>query len=330
MTNDKFIAVIDCGSQTTKLIARRVRELGVFSRVFSARVNAEELTKENPQAIILSGGPESLLDENPLRIDKNIFDLGIPILGICYGMQLIVEHFEGILEKCGHREFGQRMIDIKENSLLFDGLNGSSQVWMSHSDQAKIVPPDFRTIAKSSTCEHVAIEHKTGKILALQFHPEVSHTSDGLQILSNFLFKIAKAQKSFDLNDFLSRQIEVIRHRVGQEKVIMGLSGGVDSMVAALLIHKAIGDQLHCVYVNHGLHRHNEVAETEALFSQVFAKKLMVINAEEQFFAGLHGVTDPEQKRKIIGRIFIEVFDSQAISSKAKFFRARHALSRCD
>lgn len=319
MTSNNYVAVIDCGSQTTKLIARRIRELGVFSRVFPPSVTSAQLLNDLPQAIILSGGPESLLDDNPLRIDEKLFDLGIPLLGICYGMQLMVDHFGGLLEKCAHREYGQRMIDISGDSSLFSEVTRPLEVWMSHSDQAKLCPPDFFSIATSSTCKHVAIEHRCKKILGLQFHPEVSHTNGGLEIISNFLFKIAKLEKSFDLNDFLSQQIEIIKKQVGLERVVMGLSGGVDSMVAALLIHRAVKDQLHCVYVNHGLHRYNEVEETENLFSAVFGKKLTVINAEEQFFNGLIGVTDPEQKRKIIGRIFIEVFDKEAAASGAKF-----------
>ncbi len=319
MNSNHYVAVIDCGSQTTKLIARRIRELGVFSRIFMPSVSKEELLKERPSAIILSGGPESLLASDSLRIDKNIFDVDIPILGICYGMQLIVDNFGGVLESKEHREFGQRVIAIDGLSPLFNGLKKESLVWMSHSDQCKDIPQRFRTIASSTSCAHVAIAHETRKIFACQFHPEVSHSQDGLAILSNFLFAIAKLEKSFDLGDFLAQKIEAIKKQTEGKKVIMALSGGVDSMVAALMIHKAIKDQLHCVYVNHGLYRNNEPKEVEKLFASVFEKELTVVNAEEQFFSALSGITDPEQKRKIIGKTFIEIFEQEAKKTQASF-----------
>lgn len=314
-----YVAVIDCGSQTTKLIARRIRELGVFSRIVMPSISAHELMVHPPEAIILSGGPESLLDENPLRIDEKIFDLGIPILGICYGMQLMVEHFGGVLEKCRHREFGQRSLSVNQHCPLFADMKVPIDVWMSHSDQTKHCPALFQTIASSATCHHAAIAHQSKKIFGVQFHPEVSHTPEGMNLLSNFLFTISNVAKSFDLADFLSQQIEHIKAQVGPARVIMGLSGGVDSMVAALLIHKAIKEQLLCVYVNHGLHRHNEVDDVRKLFLQVFGQELLVINAQEQFLSALLGVTDPEEKRRIIGRVFIEVFEKEARGFEAQF-----------
>lgn len=319
MSSNSYVAVIDCGSQTTKLIARRVRELGVFSRIFMPSISADELMKDRPSAIILSGGPESVLDKNSLDVDDDIFKLGIPILGICYGMQLMIKHLGGELERSPHREFGQRMISIDNSSLLFDALTSPLKVWMSHSDQTKICPSELRTVASSDSCLQAAVEYPAKKMFGVQFHPEVSHTSCGTTILANFLFKVAKVDKSFDLKDFLAEQIQSIKSQVGSGRVIMGLSGGVDSMVAAFLIHQAINDQLLCVYVNHGLHRANEIEITKKAFFQVFKKELLVVNAQEQFFEALAGVTDPEKKRREIGRVFVEAFESEAKNFKAQF-----------
>lgn len=319
MAGSSYVAVIDCGSQTTKLIARRIRELGVFTRIVMPSIKAHELMAHPPEAIILSGGPESLLDENPLRIDEKIFDLGIPILGICYGMQLMVEHFGGVLEKCRHREFGQRSLSVNQHCPLFADMKTPIDVWMSHSDQTKHCPALFQTIASSPTCHHAAIAHQSKKIFGVQFHPEVSHTPEGMKLLSNFLFTISNVKKSFDLADFLTQQIEKIKTEVGSARVIMGLSGGVDSMVAALIIHKAIKDQLLCVYVNHGLHRHHELEDVRELFFKVFGRELLVINAQEEFFSALSGVKDPEEKRRIIGRVFVEVFEKEAKGFEAQY-----------
>lgn len=305
------IAVIDFGSQTTMLIARRIRELGVYAKVVPAHVTAQDFKADPPLAIILSGGPESLLSDNAIRLDKSVFDMGLPMLGICYGMQLIVEHFGGTLSKASTREFGSRTVELDSTSTLFEGRTPMCTVWMSHCDQVSL-PPFFTTIGSSTTCPHAAIECPSKKIYGVQFHPEVSHTERGEQIFSQFLFSIAGIKTNFEMQDWLTKKVEEIQREVGDGRVIMGLSGGVDSSVAAVLIHRAIKERLHCVYVNHGLHRHNEIEEVKALFGDVLAINLHIVDAEEQFFSALEGVTDPEVKRKKIGHTFIEVFEMEA------------------
>lgn len=312
MKNENYVAVIDFGSQTTMLIARRIRELGVMAKIFSPHTRAIELKAHLPVALILSGGPESLLDDNALRLDPAILELGLPTLGICYGMQLLVDYSGGVVLRASAREFGQRRIDICSSSLLFAGIDGPIDVWMSHSDQVDLEQTGFSTIGKSPSCPHVAIECVKRNIFGVQFHPEVSHGEHGDQILSNFLFKIAKASRNFTMEDFLTKKIDEIKEQVGSAHVIMGLSGGVDSSVAAALIHKAIGQQLHCVYVNHGLHRQGEIEEIKAMFGESLAMNLHIVDAEEQFFMALQGEVDPELKRKKIGHAFIDVFEQEA------------------
>lgn len=319
MGHKNYVAVVDCGSQTTKLIARRIRELGVFSKIFLPSTILDQINKELPLAIIISGGPDSLTQENSVRVPKELYCLGIPILGICYGMQSIVDHFNGKLFKAPHKEFGFTQMQINNQSLLFKDIAPTTTVWMSHSDQAQECPLGFTTIANSETCKHAAIENAAQKIYGVQFHPEVSHTEKGKDILSNFLFTIANAQVRFDLTDFLQNKIDEIKKVVGNEKVIMGLSGGVDSMVAALIIDKAIGENLCPVYVNHGLYRHGEIENVQKSFKDAFGRDLLVLNAQEEFLSSLEGVSDPEQKRKIIGKIFVDVFERQAKISNANF-----------
>ncbi|HXW52950.1 MAG TPA: glutamine-hydrolyzing GMP synthase [Myxococcota bacterium] len=312
MDSRDHIAVIDFGSQTTMLIVRKVRELGVMAKVLPASVSIKELSDNPPSALILSGGPESLAEKSALSVDRAIFDLGLPVLGICYGMQLIVDHFGGLVKRAAHREFGKRRIDLDGDSMLFSGIERSVDVWMSHTDQVDLKNTEFSTIARSPTCPHAAIEWKSKKIFGVQFHPEVSHSQYGDKILSNFVFKIVNASFGFALPDFLQRKIEEMRRTVGKSHVIMGLSGGVDSSVAAVLIHQAIKEQLHCVYVNHGLHRTGEIEEIENIFAQKLAINVSIVDAREQFFSALAGVIDPELKRKAIGHVFIDVFEKEA------------------
>lgn len=305
------IAVIDFGSQTTMLIARRIRELGVFAKVLPPTISAQALALDPPLAIILSGGPESLLEPNAIRLDREVFSMGLPMLGICYGMQLMVEHFGGALSKADEREFGKRLVTVDTTSALFDGLHLEASVWMSHCDQVSL-PPNFRTIASSSTCPHAAVACSEQKLYGVQFHPEVSHTECGTHILSQFIFSIAGIKRNFAIHDWLHQAVEKIKAEVGDAHVIMGLSGGVDSSVAAVLIHRAIKERLHCVYVNHGLHRMHEIEEVKALFGDVLNMNLHIVDAQEQFFAALAQVSDPEMKRKIIGHTFIDVFEMEA------------------
>jgi GMP synthase (glutamine-hydrolysing) len=311
MNSPRPVLVIDFGSQTTMLIARRIREFGVLAKVVPWNVSYQALLDDPPLALILSGGPESLLDDNAPRLDPAILSLDLPILGICYGMQLLVDHAGGSVKRAQHKEFGERSVELDTTSPLFHDVD-RPLVWMSHADQVAIEGTNFLTIGSSSSCPHVAIMHRDKPIFGVQFHPEVSHSAQGDQVLRNFIFRIAQVQENFNIADFLDDKVKSIREAVGSAHVIMGLSGGVDSSVAALLIHKAIGAQLHCVYVNHGLHRQGEIEEVKAVFADVFCCDLHIVDAREQFFAGLAGVLDPEAKRKIIGRIFVDVFDTEA------------------
>lgn len=312
MNKENCIAIIDCGSQTTMLIARRIREQGVLFKIFAPDAKADEITKDQPSAIILSGGPHSLLDQDAIRIDGAIFSLDIPILGICYGMQLMVEHFGGQILKADQGEFGRRPITITHESSLFTQVDRSINVWMSHCDQIDLNNTDFRTIAHSESCPQAAIESKTRPLFGVQFHPEVTHCEQGDRILRNFIFNVAQASISFVLDDYIHEKVLEIKEEVKDGFVIMGLSGGLDSTVAAILIHKAIGDRLHCVYVDHGLHRQDEVSEVIAIFRDVFHMDLHVIDAKEQFLQELMGVVDPEEKRQKIGKTFIDIFEQEA------------------
>jgi GMP synthase (glutamine-hydrolysing) len=312
MNKENCIAIIDCGSQTTMLIARRVREQGVLFKIFGPDAKACEIIKDKPSAIILSGGPHSLLDQEAIRIDGAIFHLDIPTLGICYGMQLMVEHFGGKILKATKGEFGRRPITITEDSSLFAQVDRSINVWMSHCDQIDLNTTEFRTIAHSDSCPQAAIESKTRPLFGVQFHPEVTHCEQGDKILRNFIFDVAKAPINFALGDYIEEKVLQIKEEVKDGYVIMGLSGGLDSTVAALLIHKAIGDRLHCVYVDHGLHRQGEVREVISIFGDVFKMDLHVIDAKEQFLKELRGVVDPEEKRQKIGKTFIDIFEQEA------------------
>lgn len=304
------ILVIDFGSQTTMLIARRIREFGVLAKVVPASVSLDTIKNEQPFAIILSGGPASLTHEHAIKMDAAICDLGIPMLGICYGMQFLVQHFGGKVIKADHKEFGQRHIEIDHHTALFSDVDKPLKVWMSHSDQVDLEGTKFTTIASSASCPHAAIAWEERKIFGVQFHPEVTHSEQGDKILRNFIFGVAQAEENFSVSDFMAKTIADIKNTVGDRHVIMGLSGGVDSSVAALLIHRAIGAQLHCVYVNHGLHRQGEIEEVKNLFGDLLQTDLHIVDAREQFFMALADASDPEIKRKIIGRVFIEVFDS--------------------
>jgi len=312
VNNQNYVAVIDFGSQTTMLIARRIRELGVVAKILPASVDADKLRDNLPKALILSGGPESFLSDKPLSMDMRLLDLNLPVLGICYGMQLLVHHFGGVVTRSSSREFGKREIDIHKGSLLFDGIPGPLNVWMSHTDQVDIAHTEFLTVAASETCPHAAIVWPAKSMFGVQFHPEVSHTEHGDRILKNFLFNIANLKANFELKSILDAKLAEIKATVADAHVIMGLSGGVDSTVAAVLIHQAIKDRLHCVYVNHGLHREGEIEEVEHMFGTMLKMDVHIVDAREQFMAALAGISDPELKRKTIGHTFIEVFEREA------------------
>lgn len=310
--NTDAIAILDFGSQTTQLIARRARELGVYSEIFPCTVSLEKLEAFAPVAIILSGGPASVSEDFSPRLPKGLIDLGLPMLGICYGMQVFSSEMGGDVAPAEHREFGRAHLEMTMPSQLFHGFDSSFEVWMSHGDQVHRLGPGFKTIAKSDTCPHAAVEMPEKKFWGVQFHPEVVHTLGGKQILQNFLFRIAGIKPSWKMESFLDQKIEQTRALVQDKHVLMGLSGGVDSSVAATLIHKAIGDKLTCIYVDHGLNRFGEVEEIQKLFGEEFHLNLHIVDAKRLFMDALKGVADPEQKRKVIGRVFIEVFEAEA------------------
>ena len=320
------IIVIDFGSQYTQLIARRVRELGVYSEIFPWDTSSEIIKANNPKGIILSGGPESVTELNTPRIPEHIFKLNVPILGICYGMQTLAEQFGGQVSSSKEKEFGHAEIILEQPSMLFDGFNtGSSiDVWMSHGDCVSALPDQFNLIASTSSAPIAAMEHTEKSIYAIQFHPEVTHTVQGIALLENFIFKICESHPQWRMEDLIKHRIQEIKDRVGDQRVLLGLSGGVDSSVTAMLLDKAIGKNLICVFVDNGLLRKNEAKEVESLFKEKMDLNLVVVNAKKIFYRHLKGITEPEQKRKVIGRTFIDIFDNEA----AKFKDEIHYLAQ--
>ncbi len=309
------ILIIDFGSQVTQLIARRVREAGVYSEIVPFNTAAEKLDDFSPSGIILSGGPASVIGDETPRAPEKVFEMGIPVLGICYGQQTMCAQLGGRVEAPDHREFGRAMLDIKQGCDLFDGVwdvGSSNQVWMSHGDTVTEIPAGFETVATSKGAPFAVIANMDKKFYGVQFHPEVVHTLKGDKLLSNFVHKICGLSGDWTMAAFKDQAIEAIRRQVGKGKVICGLSGGVDSSVAAVLIHEAIGDQLTCVYVDNGLMRAGESEQVVSLFRDKYNIPLIHRDASEQFLTELEGVDDPETKRKIIGRIFIDVFDEEA------------------
>jgi GMP synthase (glutamine-hydrolysing) len=303
--------VLDFGGQYSQLIARRVREARVYSELVSHRASAEEIRRRNPSALILSGGPASVYADGAPHCDPAIFELGVPILGICYGMQLMALELGGRVDRTGAGEFGKAELRARE-SALFRDLAAEQQVWMSHRDSVVAPPAGARVVASSGSTPIGAFEDPSRGLYGIQFHPEVVHTPNGMAILKNFLYGIADASPSWTPAAVIEEQVERIRARVGRERVLCGLSGGVDSAVAALLVHKAVGDQLTCVFVDHGLLRKDEAAQVVETFGGHFHVPLIHVQAEERFLAKLEGVTDPEDKRKRIGEEFIRVFEDEA------------------
>ncbi|WP_156286156.1 glutamine-hydrolyzing GMP synthase [Oceanivirga salmonicida] len=302
------ILIIDYGSQYSQLIARRIRELEVYCEII-ADINVDNIGNE-VKGIIFSGGPASVYEKDAPTIDKRIFELGIPILGICYGMQLITHLTGGKVEKSDKREFGPAELEILEDSLLFSNIEKKSKVWMSHGDHITKMGNGFRKIAGTSS-SNAAITNDKG-VYALQFHPEVNHTEYGIQMISNFIFKICKIEKNWVMSDFIEEKINEIRNITNGEKVLLGLSGGVDSSVAAALINKAIGDKLVCVFVDTGLLRKNEAIKVKKQYEELNNINIVYVDAKKRFLEKLKGIKDPETKRKIIGKEFIEVFNEQA------------------
>ena len=310
--HEQKILILDFGSQYTQNIARKVRESQVYCEIHPCTLSFDKIKAFNAKGIILSGGPASVLEEDALLCDRELFGLKIPILGICYGMQLITHILGGKVDPSTHREFGRAELMLKEFSHLFEEVNNNSTVWMSHGDRISKLPNGFKGIAFTGNSPLAAIENPVAQIYGLQFHPEVVHTNHGTKILNNFLFKICQCARNWKMDSLVEHMIQDIRNKVGDSKVVCGLSGGVDSSVAAILIHKALGDNLHCLFIDNGLLRSGEKEKVESTFRDNFNINLDVIDAAEKFLHKLEGVTDPEQKRKSIGNTFIEVFEEEA------------------
>ncbi|MCX6640134.1 MAG: glutamine-hydrolyzing GMP synthase [bacterium] len=312
MNSKEAIIILDFGSQTTQLIARRVRELGVYSVIWPPDSPAERIREFGASGIILSGGPASVYQLDAPHPDPSIFDLEIPILGICYGLQLIAYLQNGKVHPGAEREFGRTEVQVSSECPLFEELPSPQIVWMSHGDHIEALPPGYHSVAHSSGSPYAAIENPGKRRYGVQFHPEVTHTENGSQILSNYLRKICLCQGSWNAANFIENAVADIQRQVGSGQVICALSGGVDSSVTALLLHRAIGNQLHCILVDNGLLRLGERDQVEKLFRNQFALDLRVADARERFLKALAGVENPEEKRKIIGREFISVFEEEA------------------
>ena len=309
------VLIIDFGSQVTQLIARRVREAGVYSEIVPFQSAEEGFYRLKPKAVILSGGPASTVDIDSPRAPQVIFDSGLPVLGICYGQQTMCAQLGGAVEGGHHREFGRAFVEVIKQSALFDGVwseGDRHQVWMSHGDRVTRLPEGFEVIATSANAPLAATADEARKYYAVQFHPEVIHTPDGAKLLSNFVHKIAGLKGDWTMASYKDQAIEAIRKQVGDGRVICGLSGGVDSSVAAMLIHEAIGDQLTCILVDHGLMRKNEAQEVVTMFREHYNIPLVHVDAVDTFVGALEGEIDPEKKRKTIGRLFIDVFEAEA------------------
>ncbi|MFC3050991.1 glutamine-hydrolyzing GMP synthase [Kordiimonas pumila] len=326
--NDKIL-ILDFGSQVTQLIARRVREAGVYCEIVPFNASDDILDSFKPAGIILSGGPASVTHADTPRAPARIFGLGIPVLGICYGQQTMVDQLGGNVTTSDHQEFGRAFVDVRENCALFDGVwktGDREQVWMSHGDHVDRLPEGFSVVATSEGAPFAAIANDEKKFYGVQFHPEVMHTPHGAELLKNFVLNICTCSGDWTMASFRETKIQEIRDQVGSGKVICGLSGGVDSSVVAVLIHEAIGDQLTCVYVDHGLMRAGESDQVVSLFREHYNINLVHRDASDLFLGELAGVTDPEKKRKIIGKLFIDVFEEEARNIGGADFLAQGTL----
>ncbi|MDY0162645.1 glutamine-hydrolyzing GMP synthase [Desulfobotulus sp.] len=305
-----MILIIDFGSQFNQLIARRVREHSVYCVIEPPTVSLESIQALKPEGIILSGGPASIYDQGSPRVNPAIFDLGIPVLGICYGMQFMVDHFKGSVKKSEKREYGFASLNLHRKDGIFAGVEDTT-CWMSHGDSIDALPQGFEITASTANTQAAACQHPEKNLYGVQFHPEVEHTKEGRRIIDNFL-ALCGCSRTWTMASFARETIEDIRKTVGDKNVVLGLSGGVDSSVAALLIHKAIGDQLTCIFVDNGLLRKDEATTLEKVLTQNLSMNIRFVDASQTFLSALEGVTDPEKKRKTIGKLFIEIFDAEA------------------
>ena len=312
MKANETILILDFFGQYNQLIARRVRECNVYSEIVPYDISVEEIKKKNPKGIIFTGGPSSVYVEDAKICDPAIFELGIPILGICYGIQVITHVLGGTVTRADKREYGVVPVDIDNSSSLFNGLDTKNNCLMSHTDFVSKVPEGFKVIGKTATCPVAAMENADKKFYGIQFHAEVNNTVNGIHILKNFLFNICGCHGDWKMSSFVEETIASLKEKIGDKKALCALSGGVDSSVAAFLVHKAIGKNLTCIFVDHGLLRKNEGDEVEEIFRNQFDINLIRVNAKDRFLAKLSGVTDPETKRKIIGEEFIRVFEEEA------------------
>lgn len=321
-----MILIIDFGSQYNQLIARRVREARVYCQIEPPWISLAQIRAVSPEGIILSGGPASIYEKGSPRVDPGVFDLGIPVLGICYGMQYMVDALGGEVEKAEKREYGFAELHVKDAAGIFEGIEEQTRCWMSHGDTIRRVPRGFKVTASTPNTRVAAAENAGKKFFGFQFHPEVVHTPKGKNMLRNFLFRICGCRKTWTMKSFIRESVREIKSMVGDKKVILGLSGGVDSSVAALLIHRAIGKQLTCIFVDNGLLRQDEAEQVKGLFRKHFKVNLRFISARRQFLNRLKKVMDPEKKRKIIGRTFIEAFENEARKLRGVKFLAQGTL----
>ena len=309
---NELILILDFGGQYNQLIARRVRECNVYSEVVPYNISIEKIKEKNPKGIIFTGGPASVYGESSPKCAEGIFDLGIPILGICYGMQLMTHTLGGNVSKANTREYGATKVNIDNTSSLFQGFENTNAFLMSHTDFVSEIPNGFQTIASTEHCPNAAIENKEKNLYGIQFHPEVNLSVNGTQVIKNFLFSICHCSGDWQISSFVEDSIKTLKEKIGNKKALCALSGGVDSSVAAVLLSKAIGKNLTCIFVDHGLLRKNEGDEVEQIFREQFDINLIRVNAKDRFLGKLAGITDPEKKRKIIGEEFIRVFEEEA------------------